>query len=1579
MLLGLFLQHNSFQSISPRFLFEKISKITLVLSIFFALSSCKDANECISANDYGEYDVQTIDVHSSSNSQNCKFDSVTYNPFDETANHGAVLRKCLNDRSCSSKSTVEKQECLNDCKSECPYLSPLDSLSSAAPGWVYTNLKNGNSGLKFYPGSEIWVTVNGNVSLTDGKYLPKLYFSPSSFMPNLYEYDKPLANPYIASLKSGQILTLKFGGALTSPNPVYCADKVECSTKKEEPTLQDYYNFSRRIAVFVKPNPKDHIFAESISSDSSGTSGVPFDSNPQAWRCDYDIKGSKMKGPENCKSNYNLVGYHQVNNDLANKEFPVQLVFNNTYDYVDAGDASCEESDNDESVNKSNNCYAKNYPLSRTRSLTIEGNDFNITDDEPHELKYRFSCPESSEEGSKELEISINDSELKKVFEKKYQYRSGKGVFFYNTGGGYFKKGFKISVKNPAGCKFAIRLLPPYVDIVVKKSGLLTFSTVSTPIPDFENTDSCKIKGFIVNPSQSDDQENYFEYDTDDDPFYNKGNGVDAGFNFQYFSGPSYANRFFVRKGQVVKISSESFTGQWTMRKKFSPAQQWNSKCSVGLAYHIEERPALLCLNKGSRLQDARCANQRTDSSEKVIGCDFNMSDNDSTLENYCKKCLETDSGPSGKGGKCYIDLACKTLPSTEACNIYSTDSDSSLSCNATGCDAAILSNASVLGVSCVGVENTIPTTGCEGIKSVSCDIKSVCDDYVSICNTVGGDCKKCRDENQIKNRLQEHVLTSVDTYIPQCFDFEDYEGSIKSFKASITENKKYNLPDMKGARYLQAFDSSKGYGSINSGTFNSLPSFESDSIYSNLKYFNSVPINITKNSRVGVFILKEENFLLTNYSQDSRDQNIILKPQINIPQYSGGEWLEAKICERSKSSSSCVDIVDDDLFNNIVKIKDSISTTSSPILDDKSVYNFDDDGILTRRRSTLTNYDCKPEVGKISTNKGAKFYCFKIPELSLIDYNNLSMGFKIKDPEPLNETNPECFLKENCDATCDSDCQTKNLSHIIGDLNLRVGSGSLSCKNDDTKTKKLFYNCTRGVLTVTKNECNAEIVSPIINPCRTTCNTNNLGLKRENSLYDAKDPSNTNKICTAVEMAGADTVCTKQYYCTSQYANNRDSYSVQVKTKIDKKDYSGLIQELITPVSEFLDGVPKTDVNGNVLKDGSGKIIYQVDGQSMNVYKYLINNSSFQLILKMSLILFVAFYGLFYMMGLSEFSYGELITRIVKIGLVYMFLGARGWEWFQLIFVEFFKEGVNYLTFSMASSFDDSVGVAIKSNQLYDKSILFRPIDKVIDLFISPTVQKKISALFFEGWVGWIFFLLVYWGFYIYAVSVVSAIMLYITAQMFISILFAIAPVFFVFLLYSRTKNFFDNWVKQLISFSLQQIFLMMTLGFFSMMFYEVLKMILNYEACFGPVWTLPFGAKNISLLSAWKISESPLIPGFSDFGGDGGSASSSPSLFSVLFLWLIASLGDKFINFMSGLASTIAGSSNLTAVSGVVDNLKASSKALAGAGFDLAKKTAKKKGFDPQKSISDKLGLEGKSQKEVKAEKDNKKKEPR
>ena len=90
----------------------------------------------------------------------------------------------------------------------------------------------------------------------------------------------------------------------------------------------------------------------------------------------------------------------------------------------------------------------------------------------------------------------------------------------------------------------------------------------------------------------------------------------------------------------------------------------------------------------------------------------------------------------------------------------------------------------------------------------------------------------------------------------------------------------------------------------------------------------------------------------------------------------------------------------------------------------------------------------------------------------------------------------------------------------------------------------------------------------------------------------------------------------------------------------------------------------------------------------------------------------------------------------------------------------------------------------------------------------------------------------------YVYAVA--NAILLYLTSQIFISILFVLGPIFLITLLFNQTKEMFDKWLSQLISFSLQQIFLLTTLSFFNMMMYEVIKLSLGFRVCWDDVWVI-------------------------------------------------------------------------------------------------------------------------------------------
>ena len=170
-----------------------------------------------------------------------------------------------------------------------------------------------------------------------------------------------------------------------------------------------------------------------------------------------------------------------------------------------------------------------------------------------------------------------------------------------------------------------------------------------------------------------------------------------------------------------------------------------------------------------------------------------------------------------------------------------------------------------------------------------------------------------------------------------------------------------------------------------------------------------------------------------------------------------------------------------------------------------------------------------------------------------------------------------------------------------------------------------------------------------------------------------------------------------------------------------------------------------------------------------------------------------------------------------------------------------------------MASSFDDSPEIksAIDSGDFYNKSVLFSSVDNVFSLFFSSAVINKVSALFFASIFGWLYFLIIWWGFLHYVYAVANAVLLYLTAQVFISIMFVLGPIFFIFLIFNQTKDMFDNWLKQLIGFSLQQIFLLTTLAFFNMLMYEVIKMSLGFKICWDEIWVMNLYITRVSLLS--------------------------------------------------------------------------------------------------------------------------------
>jgi hypothetical protein len=71
-----------------------------------------------------------------------------------------------------------------------------------------------------------------------------------------------------------------------------------------------------------------------------------------------------------------------------------------------------------------------------------------------------------------------------------------------------------------------------------------------------------------------------------------------------------------------------------------------------------------------------------------------------------------------------------------------------------------------------------------------------------------------------------------------------------------------------------------------------------------------------------------------------------------------------------------------------------------------------------------------------------------------------------------------------------------------------------------------------------------------------------------------------------------------------------------------------------------------------------------------------------YQLIVKLAIVIMFMFYGVSYLMGVSELSQTELMNRVFKIGMIYLFTGETGWEWFKIIVVQLFRDGIDFLMF---------------------------------------------------------------------------------------------------------------------------------------------------------------------------------------------------------------------------------------------------------------------------------------------------------
>lgn len=297
--------------------------------------------------------------------------------------------------------------------------------------------------------------------------------------------------------------------------------------------------------------------------------------------------------------------------------------------------------------------------------------------------------------------------------------------------------------------------------------------------------------------------------------------------------------------------------------------------------------------------------------------------------------------------------------------------------------------------------------------------------------------------------------------------------------------------------------------------------------------------------------------------------------------------------------------------------------------------------------------------------------------------------------------------------------------------------------------------------------------------------------------------------------------------------------------------------------------------------------------------------DSLIQRLIVIALVFFVMFTAISYLMGLANYSNWDLVSRIIKIGIILTLISDTSWEYFSGYVIEFFRGGALDLVGNISLLVNSETGV-ISGSSGSSVENLFTNLDGIFAMFISPQVNAKIWGLLFSTGLGFLMVIMFYYAFYIYIHIIAKVLILYVAIFIMLTFSFIIAPIFIIFVLFQKTKEYFTKWLDLVIGYSVQFIFLAMVVGIFSWIIMAFFIDLLNYTVCWKPVLYCcgQDSPVHFTLLEFFR-------PASFDYRRFNISIKQyyAPGFWDVALFLFIVYLFKEFLNFAMDLATRIAG----------------------------------------------------------------------
>ena len=725
-----------------------------------------------------------------------------------------------------------------------------------------------------------------------------------------------------------------------------------------------------------------------------------------------------------------------------------------------------------------------------------------------------------------------------------------------------------------------------------------------------------------------------------------------------------------------------------------------------------------------------------------------------------------------------------------------------------------------------------------------------------------------------------------------QCYDLEEYIGSYRKLRegndtndlAAIKEYGKLNANDITlGAKKLSnIFDENNGYGNFDTIYYN--PDDNSNTYTSNF----SIPVNYES---ILTFLVIDNSDFNFNYNSSYNDGSYTL--DFSPTRYfTNGEQIAVALADKDWDGND----PNQEPISWLIKYNTDSNSENYGQIDPSSTYEFDSNGRLVKKGSN--NY----QITLNSTN---------FPGLSSVPIENVRLFFKIVD------------LYEVCTNGDDANKRGVTIDEVLCKCSNESGDdmyrscSSVSCDDSSTIEQKMFTRCSTNL--TANNSGNYKVQISVDNGDETgwlESGLSNLLMAPIFEIFDGKyvqltvDNNNIPVPC--------DSTAEKSGDCYIYYNYEDGGYH-----------YGDVGDECIMGQYGCYKSCKRLTMDQHnafcrTFNSGTGFV--------ERFYKNIIQDKTYNRIITTCFALMFSFYGLYFLLGLAEFNQEELIKKLIKISFIYLMISDIGWSIYRDTFVAFFKNGIDYVTYSIVNSFTDDANLttAIDKNFYSDKSIIFSNINSSIHFIFNDKTQARIGSIFFtNGFAGPVLWLLMWIAVVLFLISVITAMVLYTVSQVFVSFFLGFGPVFFVFLIFDRTKGMFDKWLSNLIGFSFEQIFLLTCASLFNGIILSILKGIFSYKVCYEPIFRIEVMNMRLNLITFWKPANVNEIPGLSQ----------------ILLIFLLAYLSKNFLKFMANLGSGIGGAemSSSSVGSAMVDSTTAVLKPLTDKGKEWGKKGLK------------------------------------